>query len=332
MPGSDDATWLPGLEPVVAAITLRCPADALAIKQSLLLYSRRLMCGASVGVARFNSPLMPGGYPLEFAFRTGIQAICYTGGPGLPDCWAFVEEATSGFNAESHPLIYHLSMQPGQRFGCWLSTRHKNSQTHQKIYQEVRTEADPVIEDWLASRLNGLNFAMLAPMLVGMNVVDSEPTEFYFRILDNTPHNLQTLFNVAGKAPSSLLPFVLCCLSDLASEQQSTLLPRLRLGVSYRLQGDKPPQITLFAHAAQLFKSNLIARAKIISMARQFDDDFSLYADLTRSTVSAPSAPPLHSMVHFVFGPGRHASFGVGWRPPESCVPCHQEKGQVETP
>lgn len=312
------ARWLPGLVPVADQITRLFPADAYSIQSNLLTYSEAWMQEASAGALVFNSLLTPGGYPLEFAFRSGSYELAYTAEPGLPSHsvaqrWDFVKSITEGFDVQAQPLLAQLSADEDQRFGCWLSTRHRAGQMAWKVYQEVSPSAAPRVMQHLAKMPWALDALPLTPLLVGMGVGEAKPSEFYFRLRRADMGILHQALAVSGQATQ--LQLILSSLSYLANEQVSTLIPRLRLGISYRITADAPPELTLFAHAAQVFKTNLLARHKMLSLAQQLGQPMDLYEAFTEPWAHVSDSPPMHSMLHFKPESPQRLSVGIGWRP-----------------
>jgi hypothetical protein len=318
---TNNENLLPELGSFLEQIEETCPAAATRAGHILAQLCKPWLAHLSNGQSLQNSLLAPGGYPLDFTFRSGLNDINYTAEPGLPgattnDKWQFVRELTAGFDPVLHPLVQRLVDQPGQRFGCWLGVRHpgRGNATAFKLYQEVTPAAGDEVFESLCADVPGIdNIPDITPTLLGLAAVDSEIIEYYCKVSNADPGVLHSLFSLAGAAKQ--LPAVINYLVYLAGEQRSTLWGRLSLGVSFQLAIARPPTVTLFTHAPELFPNDRVARTRILGLARQFGGEMPAYDKLTLAFEQNEIPGMAHNMVGIKVTASGKLECAVGLRP-----------------
>ncbi|HMQ59697.1 MAG TPA: hypothetical protein PKE06_03460 [Flavilitoribacter sp.] len=305
----------PGLHAAVAEAGRFRPSDAASIREMLARLSQPWLSALSTGRPVDDSLLTPNGYPLEFNFSSHSDDVCYTAEPGLPDDSParkrqYIRRFVPGFDLQDYPLLKELSGFTDQRFGHWISLRHQSGKTACKVYQEVSAPARPHVRARMDAIIPELIGLMLEPMLIG--VIPGRPgvMEFYSRMPDPSPSVLHRLLKTGDAAGQT--PFATNCLGFLAGQPSATVLKGLRLGVSLRTTPDKTPEITLFAHAAQLFSDNRRAAGSILGLAGQLGGQMPLYERLSRQFEAGPAYYPAHGMISLKFDPPGRVEVGVG--------------------
>ncbi|HQU83336.1 MAG TPA: hypothetical protein PKY59_09440, partial [Pyrinomonadaceae bacterium] len=248
-----------------------------------------------------KSLLTPNGFPLEFAFATNSEDICVTAEIGN-SAWShfekrqFIDSICNDSDIWNDALMKELINQTNQRFGLWLSIRQADFSRRFKIYQEVTNHSAKEFLAKLRFQIGGdWKDEMLDPRLYGIVPQNNEIKEFYCKIIQPDFQILHKLFAAAGKA--KMLPFVVNYLAFLADEESKKLLKRLRLGVSFQISPNDSPELTLFAHSAQLFSDNLKARKKILEIARQFDVEMRFYERASSQINESFPAELVHGMI-----------------------------------
>jgi len=265
-----------------------------------------------------TSLLTPGGYPLEFAFRSNSDDVCYTAEPGPPNSsplekWAFVRAIRADLDPQLHPLLRELVNQPAQRYGCWLGVRHHGDAASFKVYQEVTPQASDLVLRHLHREIPGLaQVNRLTPQLLGVSSKGGL-AEFYCKVEYPGLGVMHELFAAAGV--SKELPYVTNYLAYLAAEPSSKVLERLRIGISYSVSPVGPPGVTLFAHSTQLFPTNYVARMRLLGFASQTGAHIPLYERATRLFEEIEPPHIMHNLIGIkIVGSGR-LEFAVGLRP-----------------
>lgn len=273
------------LDFILNAISEKCPVQAISARHFLVLLCLPWLKQENMGIPMEKSLLTPGGYPIEFAFRTNRNNIGYTAEPGLP-MWTvkekqnFIKEITGKFDFKLFPLFQELTDQSSQHFGCWLSVRHHEDVPDFKIYQEILAQKSDLVLKQMRDDIPDFNNEnILEPKLLGIVLGNGGVREYYCKINDPDPGVLHKLFTLAGAAKQ--LPCVINYLSYLASEERDKLWRRLRLGVSIKISSSGIPKLTLFAHSIQLFSDNLQARQRILGLVRQIGKEMPLYDHVT---------------------------------------------------
>jgi hypothetical protein len=310
---------LPELDPLLRQIFETRPAAATRAGRVLGRLCRPWLERLRTGLPLPRSVLTPGGYPLELTFRSDSTDISYTAEPGLPDDaasakWRFVQTLAPGFDPDREPLLRTLVAQPGQRFGCWLGIRLRERGTAFKVYQEVVPPAEALVWDHLRRDVPGLEgVTALKPTLVGVSSVESGIAEYYGQVQRPDAAVLHRLFAAAGV--SKQLPALLDYVAWLGGREIGTLWSRLRFGVSYKVCRDTVPVVTLFLHGCEVFSGNRHARARMLSLARQFGRKLPAYERATRAFEVCERAEMMHGMVGLRVNSAGGLECSVGLRP-----------------
>ena len=310
---------LPGLSPLLDEFARQCPTSAIHAKPLLVALCRPWLERIISGRPLPRSRLTPDGYPFEFIFGSRSADISYTAEPELADAsakdkWQFVRKLDPDLDPLLHPLLRKLIAEPSQRFGCWLSVRHRHDTTAFKVYQEVADPSRDLVLNELRLQLGNAGESVeLEPRLVAFVSVPTGPVEYYCRLINAGPAVLHGLFSAAGVA--EYVPAVINYLVYLAAEERSKLWKRLRLGVSFGVSTDGVLSVTVFAHGCQLFPTNEQARTRLLGLARQLDSQMTVYERITARFEKA--APPymLHGMVGLKINKGEGIECAVGVRP-----------------
>jgi hypothetical protein len=309
---------LPELFPFLKTITALQPEASASITPMLEKFCDPWLEQHMAGLPVHHSLLTPSGYPVEFTFRSDTDDVCYTAEPGLPQAGAmekqqFVEQLTRQFDFHTG-ILQQLAAQHGQRFGNWLSVRHRKEQTAFKLYQEITPSGVELFHKTIAANIPALanTTTLLQPMLAGFTG-GGEIAEFYCRIVQPDVNNLHTLFSAAGIA--GRLPYMLNILSYLAGEETSSLLKWLRLGISFRATGDDMPELSVFVHVPQIFTSNATARKRILGLVRQINGAMPVYEQLTAGLLSKDPGYPVHSIITLKPAASGKFSCAVGLSP-----------------
>lgn len=296
-----------------------CPASALHAGHILKTLSRTWMAARNNGCIAASSLLTPGGYPLEFTFRSGSGNLCYTADPGLPQAsvaekWRLIRALDGKLDTRIHPLLPLLAAQPAQHFGCWLGVRHQRGAHRFKVYQEVGPQTSPLILQHLRCAVPGLADAEeISPRLLGVMPGTGGATEYYCKVERPGPAALHRLYAAADRG--RLLPCVIDFLAYLAAEPQEKLLERLRIGISYSVAPERPPRITLYAHACQLFGGNRQARLRWLGLVRQIGGEAALYERLTRAFEEDEPPDILHGLAGIGITETGRIECSLGLRP-----------------
>lgn len=316
---NESGRLLPELIPILEAFSETCPASSKLAGRTLATICRPWIEQLRLGSPLHTSLLTPGGYPLEFSCRTNSDDIIYTIDPGLPHRsvekkWEFLRAISDQLDTRSHPLLPVLAAQPSQRFGCWLSIRHRKYTTHFKIYQEVSPEAGELILRRLGSFVPGsVKADSITPKLLGVVLGENGTTEYYCKVNDPSPGALHGLFAPAGVARR--LPSIMDYLAFLAAEQSDELLRRLSIGISFSVSGTKPPSLTLFAHSQQLFPTNRLARSRLLGLARQLGLRMTSYERITEAFDNSEPREMVHGLVGIKIDVEGDLEYTVGIRP-----------------
>lgn len=304
----------PGLSPVITDLHRFHPVEFVVQAQHILERLSQLWNKTAPGSG--NSLLTPGGYPLEFNFSTSGNDLSYTADPGDPamsvsEKWEVIRQFLPGMGTALSSDLESLRHYPGQRFGCWMSFRHLPTGLAHKIYQEIPQAAFPLIFSRLEKELPGIRQELLAPMLLGIFPGNPGIAEYYFKLRGSNTESVQPLLR-HGEVQQHV-PLLYSFLSELASEQIQTLIRRLHLGLSYRVCPGKMPEITLFAHAAQLFRNNSAASRSLIILGRHLGGQLSDFEQLARLDRDDKEAFA-YSVVSFKLARER-VDLSFGWRP-----------------
>ena len=313
---------LPELDRLLKAISQTCPAGAVSAGKMLAVLCRPWLQHIRSGRPFHTSLLTPGGYPLEFAFGPDSSEISYTVEPGAPqssvvDKWRFVHEIAHGvgqIHPHPHPLLPELVAQTSQRFGCWLSVRHRGDIPSLKVYQEVTPQAGESVLRHLKCEVPDLEVVTeLRPMLLGVGSAASGLVEYYCKINAPNPGVLHKLFAAAGAARH--LPCVIDHLAYLAAEQSSKLWDRLDVGMSYSVSSTTRPTVTLFADASQLFPTDRKARTRMLGLARQTNVQMPVYDRITSQFEKVVPREMVHGLVALKVSESGMIRCGVGLQP-----------------
>lgn len=310
---------LPELDPLLRQIFETRPAAATRAGRVLARLCRPWLDRMQTGLPLPRSVLTPGGYPLELTFRSDSSDISYTAEPGSPDDdagakWRFVQTLAPGFDPDRAPLLRALVAQPGQRFGCWLGARPREGGTVFKVYQEVVPQAEALVWDHLRRDVPGLEgVTALKPTLVGVSPLESGIAEYYGKVQRPDAVLLHHLFAVAGV--SKQLPALLDYVAWLGGGPIGTLWSRLHFGVSYKVSRDALPAVTLFLHGCELFSGNRHARARMLSLARQFGRELPAYERATRAFEVCERPEMMHGMIGLRINGAGGLDCSVGLRP-----------------
>lgn len=267
----------------------------------------------------YKSLLTPGGYPLEFTFSTASRDIRYTSEVGGANWRAsakrrLISEMTGDFDVWNYPLMRNLAAQPDQRFGCWLSVRHRKDSPDFKVYQEITPRAESKILKRLRRSLPGRwKDDMLEPRLLGVPLPAGETAEYYCRIKTPQPGALHKLFYAAGAA--ARLQCVINYLVFLAAEEPGKLWNRLRLGISFQISPIEQPVVTLFAHSGQIFSTNRQARERILGFARQIGAEMPLYEQATLPFTKSEPSKMVHGLVGIKISNAKSLECVIGLQP-----------------
>lgn len=292
---------LPELSSFVKDITTSQPVNATVFRETLeqfcIPWTEQQFSGGYI----HHSMLTPSGYPVEFSFRSDTQDICYTAEPGLPQSAPaakaqFITGLTPQFDFTTG-ILQQLSVQAAQRFGNWVSVRHKNGQSVFKLYQEITPGGYPLFYEQLVTAIPALKEikTRLRPMLAGFTGSGATIDEFYMRIDRPDISLLRLLFDAAGTGAS--LSYIRNILSYLTTEEVHSLLGWLHTGISYRAVPGKLPELSLFVHAPQIFSTNAIARKRILGLARQIGGEMPVYEAVTAKLLHKDVPYPLHSII-----------------------------------
>ena len=313
---------LPGLSAMLQVFADTCPAD---VQPAGLILA--LLCRPWLEQQRLDSPiarslLTPSGYPIEFSFLTHSDSISYTAEPGLPQAssaakWRFARALQGELGPQLDPLLPLLMAQPAQRFGCWLGVRHAGGVPIFKIYQEVTASAHQPFLAALRRDVPGLDggldgVAALTPQLLGVVAGDGRVTEYYCRLERPEPAAVHRLFARAGIAHQ--LPSAVDYLAYLAGLPQDQLWQRLRIGISYAVHAAGPPTVTLFAHARELFRTDAVARMRLLGLARQIGGRMPGYESITRKLEAQQGPCMMHGLVGLKMAHTGDISAAVGLR------------------
>lgn len=296
-----------------------CPASALHAGHILGTLSRTWTNATNSGGITAASLLTPGGYPLEFTFRSGSSNLSYTADPGLPQAivaekWRLIHALDGKLGIQIHPLLPMLAAQPAQQFGCWLGVRHQRGAHRFKVYQEVGPQASPRILQHLRGAVPGLADAEeISPSLLGVMPGTGGATEYYCKVERPGPAALHRLYAAIGRG--RLLPCVIDSLAYLAAQPQEKLLDRLRIGISYSVAPERPPRVTLYAHACQLFNGNRQTRLRWLGLVRQLGGEAALYEQLTRAFEEDEPPDILHGLVGIGITETGRIECSLGLRP-----------------
>lgn len=316
---SASGALLPDVASLLAAIAETCPAAAARAERTLIACCAPWLEQRRRGLPLAPSRLTPGGHPLEFSLRASADEVNFTAEPGLPqaavaDKWRFVRTLVGDAALGAYPPVPALVAEPGQRFGCWLSTRHRRERTDYKVYQEVTPAARDAVRRDLLRQVPALGRADgLIPMLVGVVPGVISIAEYYCRMADPDPGRLHMLLAGAGLAPH--LPLVVDYVAYLAAMPPSDIWQRLRLGISYSVSAEGAPGVTLFAHGRQLFPSNGDARRRVLGLARQIGRPMPAYDRITRPFERIEPAGMVHGMVGLKIREPDGVECAVGLRP-----------------
>ncbi|RYY38760.1 MAG: hypothetical protein EOO08_13165 [Chitinophagaceae bacterium] len=308
---------LPELEPLLHEVERQFPAEAAGFVCALSQVSDAWQTARREGRPLPRSLLTPGGYPMEINERSDSRELCWTAEPALPG--APIEAQLprvlqhTGINLAADKTLSVFLQQPSPRFGCWMSLRHSVDGVAGKAYLEAGPQTHPHFLEGLHRIAPTLpeSFSFV-PMLAGIYPGVAGVSEYYGLLPNPNARSLHILFGAC--AVRAHLPLALCLLAELASVQTNDLLQRIRLGASLRAQGSKPPALTLFVHAPQIFESNVQARTRILSLALQLGGKLPLYEALSASLVDNAVDAPLHSVVSLKIG-AKGLSCSVGYSP-----------------
>lgn len=310
---------LPELYPFMDVISEREPITGMAVAGLLDNFSAPWLAARAGDNAFGKSLLTPGGYPVEFNFRSDDQAICYTAEPGLPEDppskkLDFIRSLFNDPNRKITNPVALFTGQADQRFGSWVSVRHSGHELAYKLYHEVTENSAAYFISKLYESIPQLPAEIkFKPMLIGWVPDDEEISEYYFKLLYADQRVLHKLLLIAGM--SGQLPFLLSCLSWLFSRQTSKLFENLSLGISFRVAKGKLPSLTFFVHCPQVFTSNALARKQILSLVQQTGGRMDIYEAITARLEQVNVPHPVHSVLSIKLKPDQNISCSVGLSP-----------------
>ena len=311
---------LPGLDHFMDTIAAKKPLTGKSVAGILTKFNNTWIREGVNDPVLPGSVLTPGGYPIEFNFRSDDEGISYTLEPGLPhesiaDKLDFIRSVIDDFDAEKNKQAAAFIRQQNHRFGCWISIRHGDDHNlAYKLYYEVTNDTDAYFLKRMADDIPQLPPAVkFKPMLVGVMPNAEGITEYYCKLMHADVNLLHKIFLSAGV--SRQLPFVLSCLSWLVSKQHNKLFENLTLGVSFRIVKGQFPTLTLFMHCPQIFTSNAQARTQILSLFRQIGGQAELYEAVSEPLNYLNIAHPVHSVLSIKIKNDKEIACSVGLSP-----------------
>lgn len=310
---------LPEIVPFMEVIYEKQPITGNAVAVILDKINSRWMEEQARGVVIKNSLLTPGGFPMEFNFRSDDDAICYTLEPGMAkdSIHSKLQFINSQFNIsdiEKYTFINPLCYQQEQRFGCWISARHDRNALKYKLYLEIsRGNEQDFVKNLIRDIPHFPADILIKPMLLGVFPEEHTVAEYYFKLIAPSNSVLHKIFETARV--SSQLPFVISCLSWLSSSPPSILFHNLSLGISFQTVKGKVPTLTIFVHCPEIFSSNLIARKQILSFVEQIGGQMEIYEAITEPLQRINIPYPVHSILTIKVKSDKKITCAVGLSP-----------------
>lgn len=263
-----------------------------------------------------NSLLTPSRIPLEFSYNFCEPSISYTLDPGMASFsiskkWDILLKTVDSMLPEHLKTVAPYRQSKDQRFGSWLSVRHKGNKIGYKVYQEVSESAKAHARSEVLALFPGLEPMAFETKLIGFQP-QTKALEYYINFGHIDESILNDIMAIAGVARQRA--FFVVQMADLKGATHQTFFDGVKVGASFKVEEGKPPLLTLFFHGPELFPSNDLAFSRLSKLGNQYGDAH-LYDCLLQEVSKCTARPPIHSILSFKFVSANDFHFSVGFSP-----------------